>query len=362
MPPKSKRAVEFESSESSEPSASDDGEEAYAIRLQFEEYKKALRIAKDLKKQRDSPVSMLHFAKEAWQEGFSRSVDSIYSMYKRAIKNHAEDPVALIGRPPKKPNALEVHTFAMVAGSNAHHGKGLLKPGSLATFDRFSAEQKNDPRVHTLHGSRLNELVEEVKRLEPWLTTTKAINTSADRMDGTAANIMDAFYGKIDDLHEQYPVLDDEPSRTMNFDELQINHRGEYAEEDQLVFTTIRLLKLLKGKSPQRCVALNDGKGSLTKIPFILGGNILLATAFIGANSPVKDDWSAPAKWTQRAAVGMPYLPGMRADHFTGTHTRVFATESGSNCAELLEFMLVEWCVRCCDGFFLYLRLLQGNS
>jgi hypothetical protein len=358
MPPKAnKRAVSAvnSSSESSEPSASDDGEtEAYHIRVQYDEYKKALRIAKDLKNQRDSPV-LMNFARAAWQESFSRSVDSIYSMYKRAIQQNAEDPVARRGRPLKKPNALQVHTFAMVAASNAHNGKGLLKPSSLATFDKHSAEQKNDPRAHTLHGPRLNELVEEVKRLEPWLTTTKAINTSADRMDGTAANIMDAYYRSIDDLHDQYTVLDDEPSRTMNFDELQINGRGEYAEEDQKVFTTIKLIKLLKGKSPQRCVALNDGKGNLTKIPFILGGNILLATAFIGAG-PVRDDWSAPAKWTQRAAVGMPYLPGMRFDHFTGAHTRVFATESGSNCAELLEHMLVKWCVSLMRGFFFYLR------
>ena len=63
--------------------------ESYSIRVQYDEYKKALRIAKDLKKQRDSPV-LMNFAKAAWQEGFSRSVDSIYTMYKRAIKNNAE--------------------------------------------------------------------------------------------------------------------------------------------------------------------------------------------------------------------------------------------------------------------------------
>ena len=106
----------------SEDDSMDREEEEYAIRFQFEEYKKALRIAKDLKK-RHSPVSLLHFAKEAWQEGFSRSEDSIYAMYKRAIRNDAEDPVARRGRPSKKPNALEVHTFAMVAAANANNGK-----------------------------------------------------------------------------------------------------------------------------------------------------------------------------------------------------------------------------------------------
>ena len=186
----------------------------------------------------------------------------------------------------------------------------------------------------------------QVKRMEPWLTTTRAIATSADRMDGTAANIMEAYYKSIDDLHEAYPVLDDEPSRTMNFDELSINNRGEYVEETLQAFTTISLLKLLRGRIPHRTTALNDGSGNVTMIPFILGGNILLADAFIGVvpAESVKPDWSAPAKWTQRNANGMPFLPGMRADHFEGKRTRVFATESGSNNSMLLEYMLIEWC------------------
>jgi hypothetical protein len=161
MPPKTNRAVEVESSESSQPSVSDDGSEEYAIRFQFDEYKKALRIAKDLKK-RDSPVSLLHFAKEAWQEGFSRSEDSIYSMYRRAIKNQCDDPIAPRGRPSKKPNPLEIHTFAVQAAANAKSGKVMLTPKSLSVFDTFSAAQKNDPRAHALHGTKLQEFVDEV--------------------------------------------------------------------------------------------------------------------------------------------------------------------------------------------------------
>ena len=47
-----------------------------------------------------------------------------------------------------------------------------------------------------------------MKVQEPWLTTTKAILTSADRLDGTSLNIMDAYYTSIDKLHERYPQLD----------------------------------------------------------------------------------------------------------------------------------------------------------
>jgi hypothetical protein len=260
----------------------DPEDEEYAIRVQYEEYKKAVRIAKDLKRNRDSPVSMMHFANKAWQEGFSRSPWAIYMMFRRADKTQAVDPIPPKGRPTKKPNALEIHTFATVAASNAKGGKTALTPLTLAVFDRFSADQKCDPREHTLSGTKLAEFVEEVKRMEPWLTTTRAICTSADRMDGTAANIMEAYYTSIDKLHEKYEIFDLEPSRTLNFDEAGLNNRGEYEQESKTVFTTVEWLKKLRGRTPHRTLALNDGSGNVSMIPFILGGNILLGTAFIG--------------------------------------------------------------------------------
>ena len=228
MPPK----VQRKDSKSSEESSSENSySEEIAIRQQYEEYRKAVRIAKDLKKSRDSPVDLKFFAKEAWQEGFSRSVDSIYSLYRRAVASDAEDPIAVKGRPAKKPNALQLHTFATVSAANANKGKVLLTPKSLAVFDTFCASQKGNPREHTLDGTKLKEAVAQLKRLEPWLTTTRAIATSADRMDGTAANIMEAYYTSIDKLHEKYEILDLEPSRTMNFDECELNNRGEYQVE-----------------------------------------------------------------------------------------------------------------------------------
>jgi hypothetical protein len=71
--------------------------------MQFEDYKKAFRIAKDLKKTRDSPVKLNFFAKEAWHEGFGRSVESMYHLYRHSIKKQYEDPIAPRGRPSKKP-------------------------------------------------------------------------------------------------------------------------------------------------------------------------------------------------------------------------------------------------------------------
>jgi hypothetical protein len=156
-----------ELSSDSEDSDDEDGaisDEDERIRKQFEAYQKALRVAKDLKKTsaRDSPVDLKFFAKEAWQEGFGRSVEAIYSLYKRAIKNDYQDPIAPRGRPSKRPNPLEIHTFAVQAASNAKSGKVLLSKSTLANFDKYSAAQKNDPRAHTLHGTKLQEFVDEV--------------------------------------------------------------------------------------------------------------------------------------------------------------------------------------------------------
>ena len=68
----------------------------------------------------------------------------------------------------------------------------------------------------------------------------------------------------------------------MNFDEAGLNNRGEYEKKDLSVFTSRDLLKELGGRAPVRCLALNDGSGNVTLIPFILGGGIMLATGFIG--------------------------------------------------------------------------------
>jgi hypothetical protein len=49
------------------------------------------------------------------------------------------------------------------------------------------------------------------------------------------------------------------------------------------VFVSKELLKLLEGRASVRQMALNDGSGNVTMIPFILGDSTKLATAFIGA-------------------------------------------------------------------------------
>ena len=155
--------------------------------------------------------------------------------------------------------------------------KSHISTEGLAIFDKFGAAQKGDPRAHLLKGAKLQELVDQLKEQEPFLTTTRAIPTSADRMDGTSGNIMEAYYASIDRLHEQYPELDAEPSRTMNFDEVHVfsffllklyahhlqqaglNNRGEFENKNLTVFTSIKLQKLAKrAKSRAAIRAVNS--------------------------------------------------------------------------------------------------------
>ena len=58
--------------------------------------------------------------------------------------------------------------------------------------------------------------------------------TSADRLDATAVNIMEAYYVSIDKLCEAHEILDRQPTRFMNFDELGMNNRGEYEKKGSL--------------------------------------------------------------------------------------------------------------------------------
>lgn len=172
--------------------------------------------------------------------------------------------------------------------------------------------------------------------------------TSADRLDATAVNIMEAYYTSIDKLVEEHSILDRQPTRFMNFDELGMNNRGEYEKKSlEEVFVTKELLKRLKGLAPLRVMSLNDGSGNVTMIPFILGGAITLATAFIGpvGESQVKADWAAPASWTEPARSGIPFPPGIHRQHFQREDVKVFATESGSNNKDLSAFMLMTWII-----------------
>jgi hypothetical protein len=166
-------------------------------------------------------------------------------------------------------------------------------------------------------------------------------------LDATSINIMEAYYREIDKLCEKHKILDEQPTRFLNFDELGMNNRGEYEKKDMAVFINKDLLKSLQGKAAVRVMVLNDGSGNVTMIPFVLGGALRLATAFIGpvTASQVKEDWSAPDAWTEPARSGIPFPPGIHREHFQREDIKVFATESGSNNKELAAHMLMKWII-----------------
>ena len=195
-----------------------------AIREAFDRYLSACRRATDSRK--EAP-ELSPFARSASDDQrVSKTFDSVYMSFKRARENGTKDPISTRGRPGKGLDSLQKHAFARTASANATLSKGCLGKTSLAVFDSFAASDKDTPRAITLSGSKLNALIDDLQRQEPWLTTTQANLTSADRLDGTAVNIMDAYYQRIDDLALQFPVFDLEPSRIMNFDECGLNNRG----------------------------------------------------------------------------------------------------------------------------------------
>jgi len=90
----------------------EDAENA-AIREKWQQYRAASRRAKDLK---IPAPNLTSFAMQASEDSrVSRTFDSIYGIFKRARKNNRIDPIAQVGRPSKKPDALQLHAFATTA-------------------------------------------------------------------------------------------------------------------------------------------------------------------------------------------------------------------------------------------------------
>ena len=115
MPPKAAVPVLVSDSSSSEDELEASLEVDRKIRQEFQNFQQATRVAKDRKQ---SPPDLKPFAEAAWSEESTRSVDAIYALYRRAIKDGLKDPIAKMGRPSKAPNPLQCHVFAKVAVEN----------------------------------------------------------------------------------------------------------------------------------------------------------------------------------------------------------------------------------------------------
>ena len=109
MPPKAAVPLMIRDSSSSEDELEVSLEDDCRIRHEFQNFHQATRVAKDRKR---PPPDLKPFAEAAWSEESTRSVDAIYALNRRAVKDGLKDPIAKMGRPSKAPNALQCHVFA----------------------------------------------------------------------------------------------------------------------------------------------------------------------------------------------------------------------------------------------------------
>jgi hypothetical protein len=197
--------------------------------------------------------NMKSFARAASDdERVSKNEDAIYSQFKRASQNQ-QDVIGIMGRPSKGVDTLQLHAFARQASENVWLrfivcGTQSLKLIDYCMLKNLKVASRRLVWLFSTNLLQLNRAIPE-KRKSPaplsktsaenskrrshtFLTTTKAILTSTDRMDATAVNIMEGYYVSIDDLCEKHPELDEEPTRLLNFAEALLNNRGEYEKKD----------------------------------------------------------------------------------------------------------------------------------
>ena len=93
--------------------------EEFALREHYNNFKVAMRKFKDSQGSKAAPKPRLfRFAIAAAEDArVSKTVDAVYSIYKRTRANDAVDPVAMVGRPSKQPDALQLHAFSKAADS-----------------------------------------------------------------------------------------------------------------------------------------------------------------------------------------------------------------------------------------------------
>ena len=100
-------------------------------------------------------------------------------------------------------------------------------------------------------------------------------------------------------------------------------------------------------------MAMGDGTGNVTCVPFSLGDGVMLSVGFVGAapNAASRPNYEAPASFTLKATHGgASFLPGIPEDIFEvdpaapwKAFCRVFATPSGSVDSGLVDLMLCDW-------------------
>ena len=255
-------------------------DENAALREGFQDYVKLCNQARDSKK--DQPA-LMRFCEDlkAKDDRIMRSAAAIRSVFMRAISNNGGvvakhiDPVAPKGRPSIGTDALQRDQFFQETEGDALHVNTSRL--DLKTF--LSAVKAENSGSHTRkapHATEVLFLEADIKAEHGGdFIVSKGVPTGAARHAGCEPRVLDAHYDNLEDFFEAKPQLQKEPGRIINYDEMAAPSQGEKARQETVAYTTKELLKLVGNRTALRTMALGDGTGNMTTIPFPKGDGLL---------------------------------------------------------------------------------------
>ena len=257
------------------------------------------------------------------------------------------DPVATMGRPKIGMDPLQQFAFIQHTHENAL-GAAVSRP-ALAAFNAQIKEQNsgnsNRRKQSTLD---MQYLEAEMKMEYPQeFVVTQAIPTNAGRHAAVKPIVLERHYDMLEEHFAKKPELQKQPGRIINYDESGLNSQAEKQSGDHTAYTSTQMIKLCGGLQPLRIMAMGDGTGNVTCIPFAMADGVLLGVAFVGAapHAASRPNYAAPPSFTYKATHGGPgILPGIAENVFEDSDfCKVFATPSGSVDRGLVDYMLCEW-------------------
>ena len=328
-------------------------DENSALRQGFQEYVKLCNQARDSKK---GQPALLSFCKDlkSTDDRIMRSAAAIRAVFIRAIKlnngviSEHIDPVVPKGRPSIGLDELQRHQFFEETQGDALH----VNSSRLELTSFLSAVKAENSGTHSRKAPSATEVLfveADIKAEHAGeFIVSKGVPTGAVRHAGCEPRVLDAHYDNLEAFFVLKPQLQKEPGRIINYDEMACPSQAEKVRQETVAYTTKELLKLVGSRTALRIMALGDGTGNMTTIPFPKGDGTLLGIALVGAavNAVSRPNYQAPASFTHKATHGgAPYLPGIPSDIFDpeSDFVRVFSTPSGSVDSGLVDNILCDW-------------------
>ena len=247
------------------------------------------------------------------------------------------DIVAARGRPSTKAltPTKRLAVAALATASESHLSSGALNAVACSLLGNnvdLNARQQKKVR-QTLR--KKNGVIRAVSK-----------PTSASLLH--AASSKSLLFKLHDDLLSAYsaePTFLSNPHSVINFDESNDPDRAGRSGFKSHGFTTIERLQK-QGYKPLRTIAIADGAGTASALPWYAASGICIAKTPIVKAPDGWDhgpDFRAPPEFYEPARhKGIPYLPGMDVNYFTKGSTRIFCTDTGVNNKECLTRMFID--------------------